>query len=158
MTVPYTVIFQPSLLTLNNWIRRPEFFPFRPWQAIENEHVAVLGLAFNPSTDDTRNSRTIPVSEGLQTRGANVAAYNPVTTKNMLGESLETYKPFTKEHVVWAILAETGIRQSTLYALDLEDYHAEERYLAVVNREEIGTRLKNGYDAEREIGISEDAT
>lgn len=72
-------------------------------------------------------------------------------------EHLETYRPFTKEHVVWAILAETGIRQSTLYAFDLEDYDAEERYLTAVNREDAGTRLKNGYDAERELSISKDA-
>jgi len=72
-------------------------------------------------------------------------------------DHLETYRPFTKAHVVWAILAETGIRQSTLYALDLDDYDADERYLAVVNREETGTRLKNGYDAERELSISEEA-
>ncbi|MDL0138881.1 site-specific integrase [Halobacterium salinarum] len=72
-------------------------------------------------------------------------------------EHLETYRSFTKAHVVWAILAETGIRQSTLYALDLDDYDAEERYLTVVNREESGTRLKNGYDAERELSISADA-
>ena len=70
---------------------------------------------------------------------------------------LETYRPFTKEHVVWAILSETGIRQSTLHAFDLDDYDAEERYLAAVNREETGTRLKNGYDGEREISISKDA-
>jgi len=70
---------------------------------------------------------------------------------------LETYKPFTKEHVVWAILAETGIRQSTLYAFDLDDYDAEERYLTAVNRVETGTRLKNGYDAERELSISTNA-
>jgi len=41
--------------------------------------------------------------------------------------------------------------------LDLDDYDADERYLAVVNREETGTRLKNGYDAERELSISEEA-
>lgn len=72
-------------------------------------------------------------------------------------DHLETYRLFTKEHVVWAILAETRIRQSTLYALDLDDYDAEERYLTVVNREETGTRLKNGYRAERELSISKDA-
>jgi len=58
---------------------------------------------------------------------------------------------------VWAILSETGIRQSTLHAFDLDDYDAEERYLAAVNREETGTRLKNGYDGEREVSISKDA-
>jgi UDPglucose 6-dehydrogenase len=42
--------------------------------------VAVLGLAFKPGTDDTRNSRAIPVIEGLQERGADIVAYDPVAT------------------------------------------------------------------------------
>ena len=58
---------------------------------------------------------------------------------------------------MWVVLSETGIRQSTLHAFDLDDYDAEERYIAAVNREETGTRLKNGYDGEREISISKDA-
>nr|WP_248648683.1 glycosyltransferase family 4 protein [Halorubrum ezzemoulense] len=39
----------------------------------------------------------------------------------------------------------------------LDDYDAGARYLTAVNRKETDTRLKNGYDAEREISISEDA-
>ncbi|ERG88260.1 MAG: nucleotide sugar dehydrogenase [halophilic archaeon J07HX5] len=42
------------------------------------ERVAVLGLAFKPGTDDTRNSRAIPVIEGLQAREASVVGYDPV--------------------------------------------------------------------------------
>ena len=44
--------------------------------------VAVLGLAFKPGTDDIRNSRAIPVIEGLQARGADVVAYDPVAAEN----------------------------------------------------------------------------
>ncbi|VTT88162.1 UDP-glucose 6-dehydrogenase [Halorubrum sp. DM2] len=44
--------------------------------------VTVLGLAFKPGTDDVRNSRAIPVVEGLQERGATVTAYDPVATEN----------------------------------------------------------------------------
>ncbi|NEU55660.1 UDP-glucose 6-dehydrogenase AglM [Halorussus sp. MSC15.2] len=47
------------------------------------KRVAVLGLAFKPGTDDVRNSRAIPVIEGLRERGAEVAAYDPVATENM---------------------------------------------------------------------------
>jgi UDPglucose 6-dehydrogenase len=49
----------------------------------ENERIAVLGLAFKPGTDDVRNSRAIPVIEGLQARGAVVVAYDPVATDSM---------------------------------------------------------------------------
>jgi len=45
--------------------------------------IAVLGLAFKPGTDDVRNSRAIPVIEGLQTRGADIVAYDPVAADEM---------------------------------------------------------------------------
>ena len=50
---------------------------------VAGERVAVLGLAFKPGTDDIRNSRAIPVIEGLQARGAEVVAYDPVAIDNM---------------------------------------------------------------------------
>jgi len=50
---------------------------------VESERVAVLGLAFKPGTDDVRDSRAIPVINGLQERGVNVAAYDPVAAENM---------------------------------------------------------------------------
>ncbi len=50
---------------------------------IEGARIAVLGLAFKPGTDDVRNSRAIPPIEGLQARGAQVVAYDPVATAAM---------------------------------------------------------------------------
>ncbi|WP_248518287.1 UDP-glucose 6-dehydrogenase AglM [Salinarchaeum laminariae] len=50
---------------------------------VEDATVAVLGLSFKPGTDDVRNSRAIPVIEGLESRGANVIAYDPVAEANM---------------------------------------------------------------------------
>jgi len=50
---------------------------------VAGERVAVLGLAFKPGTDDVRNSRAIPVIEGLQERGAAVVAYDPVASASM---------------------------------------------------------------------------
>jgi Predicted UDP-glucose 6-dehydrogenase len=50
---------------------------------VADERVAVLGLSFKPGTDDIRNSRAVPVIEGLTERGANVVAYDPVATENM---------------------------------------------------------------------------
>ncbi|ELZ39396.1 UDP-glucose 6-dehydrogenase AglM [Halorubrum tebenquichense] len=49
---------------------------------LQDARVTVLGLAFKPGTDDVRNSRAIPVVEGLQERGATVTAYDPVATAN----------------------------------------------------------------------------
>jgi UDPglucose 6-dehydrogenase len=50
---------------------------------LEGKRAAVLGLAFKPGTDDVRNSRAIPVIEGLRERGADVVGYDPVATENM---------------------------------------------------------------------------
>jgi UDPglucose 6-dehydrogenase len=50
---------------------------------VTGKRVAVLGLAFKPGTDDIRNSRAIPVIEGLQERGAEVVAHDPVATPAM---------------------------------------------------------------------------
>jgi len=45
---------------------------------VTGERVAVLGLAFKPGTDDVRETRAVPVIEGLHERGAEVVAYDPV--------------------------------------------------------------------------------
>ncbi len=50
---------------------------------VADRRVAVLGLAFKPGTDDVRNSRAVPVVEGLRERGADVVAYDPVAADAM---------------------------------------------------------------------------
>ena len=50
---------------------------------VADERVAVLGLSFKSGTDDIRNSRAIPVIEGLQKRDATVVAFDPAATDNM---------------------------------------------------------------------------
>lgn len=50
---------------------------------VAGKHIAVLGLSFKSGTDDIRNSRAIPVIDGLHERGANVVAYDPVATGPM---------------------------------------------------------------------------
>lgn len=49
---------------------------------VAGERVPVLGLAFKPGTDDVRNSRAIPVIEGLGERGAETVAYDPVVDES----------------------------------------------------------------------------
>ncbi|SEP69256.1 UDP-glucose 6-dehydrogenase AglM [Natrinema salaciae] len=51
--------------------------------ALDGARIAVLGLSFKPRTDDVRNSRAIPVIEGLRERGADVVAYDPVAIEAM---------------------------------------------------------------------------
>ena len=50
---------------------------------VADERVAVLGLSFKPGTDDIRESRAIPIIEGLLERGAEVVGYDPVATEEM---------------------------------------------------------------------------
>ncbi|WP_276249782.1 UDP-glucose 6-dehydrogenase AglM [Haloarcula rara] len=50
---------------------------------VTGKRIAVLGLAFKPGTDDIRNTRAVPVIEGLRERGAEIVAYDPVATENM---------------------------------------------------------------------------
>jgi UDPglucose 6-dehydrogenase len=50
---------------------------------VDGRRVAVLGLSFKPGTDDVRNSRAIPLVEGLRDRGADVVAYDPVAAGAM---------------------------------------------------------------------------
>jgi len=45
--------------------------------AVRGKTVAVLGLAFKPNTDDTRDSPAIPLITALQDLGAVVRAYDP---------------------------------------------------------------------------------
>jgi UDPglucose 6-dehydrogenase len=50
---------------------------------VAGKRVAVLGLAFKPGTDDVRETRALPVIEGLRDRGADVVAYDPVAVESM---------------------------------------------------------------------------
>jgi UDPglucose 6-dehydrogenase len=79
--------YEPSLLAATVEVNDKQ--PERMLDLLEDhldpagKRVAVLGLAFKPGTDDVRNSRAIPVIEGLRERGAEVVAYDPVATENM---------------------------------------------------------------------------
>jgi len=50
---------------------------------VRGKRVDVLDLSFKPATDDVRNSQAIPVIEGLQQRGAEVVAYDPIAAENI---------------------------------------------------------------------------
>ena len=82
-----SVGYEPSLLEAAVGVNDKQ--PLRMLDLLE-EHVdpagkriAVLGLAFKPGTDDVRNSRAIPIIQGLLDRDADVVAYDPVATENM---------------------------------------------------------------------------
>ena len=68
---------------------------------LEGKNIAVLGLAFNPNTDDVRESRAIPLIRKLLDGGATVGAYDPMAmegAKKELG-SIITYSSDARECV-----------------------------------------------------------
>ncbi|MBN1255867.1 MAG: UDP-glucose/GDP-mannose dehydrogenase family protein [Deltaproteobacteria bacterium] len=44
---------------------------------VRGKSIGILGLAFKPNTDDMREASSIPIIEGLQSRGALIKAYDP---------------------------------------------------------------------------------
>ncbi|WNB92500.1 UDP-glucose/GDP-mannose dehydrogenase family protein [Bacillus sp. NEB1478] len=52
------------------------------FENLEGKHIAVLGLAFKPNTDDMREAPSIPITNHLIRQGAKVIAYDPIATDN----------------------------------------------------------------------------
>jgi len=69
---------------------------------------------------------------------------------------LRQYRWASKTHIIFGILYHTGMRRSALYALDVDDWHPDERYLSIRNRPEEGTRIKLGAEGERQVGVQDD--
>ena len=68
---------------------------------------------------------------------------------------LQKYEYATREHAVWVLLAATGRRPGGLRSLDCEDMHldTERPYIEFENREEDGTRLKNGDKSDTMVAL-----
>jgi UDPglucose 6-dehydrogenase len=45
---------------------------------LKDKHIALLGLAFKPDTDDMREARVVPIIKALIEIGAKITAYDPV--------------------------------------------------------------------------------
>jgi site-specific recombinase XerD len=73
-------------------------------------------------------------------------------------DHMATFQYASREHVVWLLLAEKGLRICTLVALDCEDYQPptdeDDGYLDVGHRPATDTRLKNGEKSERQLALS----
>jgi len=61
-------------------------------QSLEGKKITVLGLAFKPGTDDTRESPAIPIIRELIAKNAEVWAYDPVVNFQNVGPDLKGLK------------------------------------------------------------------
>ena len=71
---------------------------------------------------------------------------------------LRKYEYATLPHVVWELYWSSGMRRGASRALDVSDFDMEERYVDVKHRPETGTPLKNKYEGERPVSLSEAVT
>lgn len=71
---------------------------------------------------------------------------------------LETYHYASRDHVIWVILAETGVRIGALRSLDIKDFDPDNRVLRFRYRPETGTSLKNDRKSERLVALIRDGS
>ncbi|MCQ4334663.1 tyrosine-type recombinase/integrase [Natronomonas sp. F2-12] len=67
---------------------------------------------------------------------------------------LTKYHYASREHTLFALLWETGMRIGAVRSLDLRDVDREDRCLKLAHRPDEGTTLKNGQSGERLVAIS----
>jgi UDPglucose 6-dehydrogenase len=113
---------------------------------VAGKRIAVLGLSFKPGTDDIRNSRAIPVIEGLQERGASVVAYDPVAADKMREQFPDvTYTDSTADALVDAHGAVVVTDWDEFAALD-EEFDTMAESVVVDGRHIIERREGITYD------------
>jgi integrase len=71
-------------------------------------------------------------------------------------DHLSKYQYASREHILFALLWETGMRIGAARSLDLSDVYVEEECLELEHRPEAETTLKNGQGGERLVAISTD--
>jgi site-specific recombinase XerD len=67
---------------------------------------------------------------------------------------LSKFQYASRDHALFALLWNTGLRTGATRPLDLEDCHCAEQYVELAHRPETNTPLKNGEDSEREVNLS----
>ena len=67
---------------------------------------------------------------------------------------LERFEYASTQHVALSLLWHTMLRLGAIYALDLDDYDREERFLSIVHRPDTGTPIKNGNSGQRLVALS----
>jgi UDPglucose 6-dehydrogenase len=90
--------------------------------SVEGAHIALLGLAFKPNTDDMREAPSVDLAERFMAEGATVAGYDPqatVTARAVLGDRID-YHGSAYEAVEGADAVVLVTEWPEFRALDLE--------------------------------------
>ncbi len=61
-----------------------------------------------------------------------------------------------RRHATFQFIWHTCSRVGTVVAIDLNDYHPKRNFVEIRHRPETGTPLKNGYDAERQVNLTDE--
>ena len=69
---------------------------------------------------------------------------------------LNRFEYGSRNHIIFHLLWHTGMRRGTLHALDVDDWHPSEGFLAVRHRPESDTPLKLKEEGERNITVADD--
>src|SRR5690606_3948111 len=77
-------------VTRVNAERTPRFIAriMETMEEVKGKHVAVLGLAFKPNTDDMREAKSIEVIKALHAEGAEIVVYDPISMPRAMEEDL----------------------------------------------------------------------
>ena len=91
-----------------------------------------------PTVSDSEKARDVHISHDRATQ---------------IIDYLCRYEWASSAHIVFHMLYHTGVRRSSMYSLDVEDWHSDEPYLAVRHRPDDGTALK--LKGERNVSVTD---
>lgn len=146
-------------------VSRKDILKFKQWRFTDHAVMTV-----KTQMDTLRQLLVFAENNGLMQQDVHVAAESPKTededdvahravdpdrVKRIL-DYLHKYEYGQRKTVELGLAWETAMRRSSLQALDIGDFNAEEGYISVQNRPEQGTRLKNGSDGERYIALRDE--
>ena len=109
-------------------------------ESIDGVEQDLSEKVLSPSITPDENSRDVTLDTE---RATEVLSY------------LERYEYATIDHVAIALMWHTMMRVGAVHALDIRDYDAEEQFLEVRHRPDMGTPIKNKGDGERLVALSD---